>query len=78
MIFMLVFFKVIRVAVKLLFALVITLSAALLVKVFSEWISAEILISALVIIFGWLLYRLFICGRSIRFILGTQKNKNKL
>ena len=48
---MLVFFKVIRVAVKLLFALVITLSAALLVKVFSEWISAEILISALVIIF---------------------------
>ena len=49
--FMLVFFKVIRVAVKLLFALVITLSAALLVKVFSEGISAEILISALVIIF---------------------------
>ena len=48
---MLVFFKVIRVAVKLLFALVITLSAALLVKVFSEGISAEILISALVIIF---------------------------
>ena len=48
---MLVFFKVIRVAVKLLFALVITLSAALLAKVFSEWISAEILISALVIIF---------------------------